>query len=97
MRGELSTTRQRELEQIANKSRLQVRGVAFVFGPLGYALLGKWALAILCLVTLNWFFTGFIVAPLHVDRIMRSAEAQLDDARAAAEAENGIGGNGTAA
>lgn len=70
--------RQRELAAIANTSKPQAGLAAFVFGPIGYALLGKWALAFLCLVTFNWFLTGFLTAPLHVRRIIDQARADLD-------------------
>lgn len=64
----------RPRDRIAAHSKTQVGLVAFVFGPLGYALLGKWTLAVLCLVTLNWFLLGFLVAPIHCRKL-------IDDAR----------------
>lgn len=76
------------LRRIASKSKLQASLLAFVAGPLGYAYVGKWGLAVLCLLTLNWFLLGFLVAPLHVQRIIESARSDLD----AMEADRGDDG-----
>lgn len=52
--------------------------MSFLLGPLGYALLGKWALAVLCLLTLNWFLLGFFTVPIHTGRMIDSARRELD-------------------
>lgn len=65
-------------ERIANKNKTVALIASFVFPPLGYWLLGKRKYGVLCLFTLFYFFTGFLVVPVHTRILINRARKVRD-------------------
>lgn len=83
-RSGLSERRQYELEKIASKSAIAGMLLGLFFPPVGYGYVGKWGWAIVNFLTINYFFLGFLLVPLHIWKIISDAKAPLQRA--------GIGG-----
>lgn len=69
--------RRYELEKIANKDKTTTMLVGFFLSPVGYIMLGKWGLAILNFITLNYFLLGIIIVPFHCKKIIDDANEEL--------------------
>lgn len=69
--------RRYDLQKLANKSTFTAIVLGFFLSPLAYVYVGRPLLALVNLLTLNWFLTGFIVVPLHTRKIIKSARAEL--------------------
>jgi uncharacterized membrane protein YvbJ len=78
--SELSERRQYELEKVAAKSKLTVMIVGILISPAGYWMVGKKALSIINLLTLNFFFLGLIIVPIHCYVIIGNAQKELQRA-----------------
>ncbi|MFC7070001.1 hypothetical protein [Halobaculum lipolyticum] len=76
----LSDEREYELRKAADKEELTVALVGFLLSPLAYWMVGKKGLAAVNLLTLNYFFLGPIVVPIHCYMIVESAEDELERA-----------------
>lgn len=73
----LSERRQYELEKMASKDKTTVAVVGFLLSPVGYWMVGKKGLAIVNLLTLNFFFLGPIIVPIHCWSMISNAEEEL--------------------
>lgn len=76
-KNELSERRQYELESIANKSAIGGALLGCFFGPVGYIYVGKWGWALLNILTIHYFFLGFLLVPLHILKIISDAKSDL--------------------
>lgn len=75
--GGLTDRRQYELEKMANKSTGTTVLVALLITPLAYWMIGKKMLALINFLTLNYFFFGFIIVPIHCYVMINNAEKEL--------------------
>jgi hypothetical protein len=73
----LANSRIRELQRIARKDKGIVMLVSFLLSPLGYVLVGRWGLAIVNFLTLNYLLLGVILVPFHTKSIIENARDQL--------------------
>lgn len=73
----LTDRRQYELEKVASQNKLTVALVSFLITPLGYWMVGKKMLAIVNLLTLNYFLLGPFVVPIHTYMMIDNAEEEL--------------------
>lgn len=69
--------KQFEYEKIANKDTTTVMIVSFLLTPIGYYMVGKTGLAIINLLTLNYFFIGPLIVPFHTRKIIKDAKSEL--------------------
>jgi hypothetical protein len=76
----LSQQRQRELEKIADNDQTAVLLLGFFASPVAYIMLGKPLLALVNFFTLNYFFLGALLVPLHCYKLMEDAETELNRA-----------------
>lgn len=76
--GQTNDARIRSLQKIAAKDKSTVMLVSFLLTPAGYVMVDKLALAIVNLLTFNYFFLGFIVVPFHTKSIIENARADLE-------------------
>jgi hypothetical protein len=76
--GQTSDARIRNLQKIAGKDKSTVMLVSFLLTPAGYVMVDKLALAIVNLLTFNYFFLGFIIVPFHTKSIIENARGELE-------------------
>ena len=69
--------RRYELEKIANKSVGVTVVLGILISPLGYVMLGKWGLAAINFITLNYVLLGPIIVPIHCYKIIQNANEEL--------------------
>lgn len=75
---EMTDRRQYELEKAASSGKIGTGLLlGFFFPPVAYWLIGKRALAVVNVLTLNFLLLGFIIVPLHVWKIISDAEDEL--------------------
>lgn len=74
---DLSESRRRELEGIAESNMTTVMLLGVFISPLGYYWIGKNGLAILNFVTLNYLLLGIVIVPLHCRKIIKDARDEL--------------------
>lgn len=74
---DLSDSRRRELEGIAESNMMTVMLLGVFISPLGYYWIGKNGLAILNFVTLNYLLLGIIIVPLHCRKLIKDARDEL--------------------
>ena len=72
-------------QKVASKSRLVVVIVSFLFPPAGYWLVGRTGLALICLLTFGFAFTGIVIVPIHTWLIIGGARRRAKLAGASAE------------
>lgn len=70
--------RKYSLKKAASKSRVTAALLGFLISPLGYYYVGRTGLALVNLLTLNYFLVGFLVVPLHTWFIIGNARDELD-------------------
>lgn len=75
----LTERRQYELEKLATKNPILGALLGF-FPPFGYMYVGKWGWALLDVLTLHYFFLGFVLAPLHIVKMISDAKGELRSA-----------------
>lgn len=67
-----------ELQKLAEKST----GWAIIFSifitPLGYIYIGKWGLAVINFLTLNYLLFGVIIVPIHTYLMISNARKELN-------------------
>lgn len=76
--GQANDARIRELQKIAAKDKSTVMLVSFLLTPAGYVMVDKLVLAIVNLLTFNYFFLGFIIVPFHTKSIIENAREELE-------------------
>jgi len=67
-----------ELKKLASKSGASAILLGILISPLGYVYVGKWSLAIINFLTLNYFLLGPIIVPIHAYSIISDARKKLD-------------------
>jgi hypothetical protein len=76
--GQPNDARIRDLQKIAGKDKSTVMLVSFLLTPAGYVMVDKLVLAIVNLLTFNYFFLGFIIVPFHTKSIIENAREELE-------------------
>lgn len=77
---DMSDYRQGQLEELARKKKGVAGVLGFLLGPLGYVYVGKWGLALICLLTFNYALLGIVIVPIHTRRMIESARQELEAA-----------------
>jgi len=67
-----------DLKKLASKSGASAILLGFLISPLGYVYIGKWSLAIINFLTLNYLFMGPIIVPIHTYSIISDARKKLN-------------------
>lgn len=75
--SELADTRKHELQKIAGKDETTVAVVSFLLPFVGYIMVGKTGLALVNIFTLNYLLLGFIIVPIHTNKIIGNAQDEL--------------------
>lgn len=75
--SDISDARKYELQKIARKDQTTIAAVGFLIPFVGYLMIGKTGLAIINLLTLNYFLFGFIIVPIHTWKIIGNARDEL--------------------
>lgn len=73
----LSERRQYELEKIASKSNTAVILWGIFLTPVAYWKVGRKGLAILNFITFNYVLLGWIIVPIHCNKIINDAQEEL--------------------
>lgn len=73
----LTDRRQYELEKVASKDKTTILLASLLISPLGYWMIGKRALAIINILTLNFLLLGIIIVPIHTWTAIDNAEEEL--------------------
>jgi hypothetical protein len=73
-----SQQRINELQNIAETDGGTAMIVGFLLTPVAYVLVGKYGLALVNLLTFNYFLLGPIIVPFHVRNIIRDAREELE-------------------
>ena len=60
-------------QKLASKNRLVVAIVSFLLPPVGYWLVGRTGLAVICLFTGAFVLTGIVIVPIHTWVIISGA------------------------
>lgn len=76
--GDLPDSRKFELQKIARKDKTTIAVVSFLIPFVGYIMVGKTALAIINIFTLNYLLLGFIIVPIHTSKIIGNAREELE-------------------
>jgi len=66
--------------ELLHKNKVISFVLAFLFAPAGYAYIKRYDFAFISLFTLNYFFMGFIIGPLHIYQLYSKAEEMLREA-----------------
>lgn len=66
-----------EAYSLMSKNKAITMVLAFFFAPLGYAYIKRYEFMLLSILTLNFFFLGFIIGPLHIYQLYTQAEEKL--------------------
>lgn len=75
--GGMAERRKFELEKMASKDATTMALVGFLISPLGYWMLGKTGLAIVNVLTFNYFLLGFLIVPFHCYSLVNDAKEEL--------------------
>jgi len=75
--NDLTDRRQYELENMASKDTTTIILVGILISPVAYWMVGKKGLAIINFFTLNFFFLGPIIVPIHCYKMIENAEEEL--------------------
>lgn len=67
-----------DYQKMASKDKAMAIILGFLLGPLGYAYVGKWGLAVVNALTLNYFMFGVIIVPLHTWYMIEQSERELE-------------------
>ena len=78
--SDLPQSREFELQQIARQSTGTIGIVGLIFPPAAYFMVNKIGLAVICLLSANFFLLGHIITPFHARGIVKSARQQLEGA-----------------
>lgn len=74
---DLTERRQYELEKIASKDKTTIILLGIFITPLGYWMIGKKGLALVNFITLNYFLLGWIIVPIHCNKMINDARKEL--------------------
>lgn len=74
---ELSDTRKAELRKLANKSPIAAVILGLFLPPISYVYIGKYRLAVLNLVTLNYLMLGVVIVPIQTRNAIINARREL--------------------
>lgn len=66
--------------ELLNKNKMISMTLSFLCAPIGYAYIKKYDFMLISLFTLNYFFLGFIIGPLHLYQLYNQAEERLKNA-----------------
>lgn len=67
-----------ELQKVARKNITTVMVVSLLLTPAGYWMVGKKWLAVINLLTLNYFLLGFVIVPFHTRSIIKNSRKRLE-------------------
>lgn len=67
-----------ELQKLAGKDKTTAVILSLLITPLGYVYVGKWGLAIINFITLNYLLLGFIIVPINTCSMISNARKDLD-------------------
>ncbi|WP_210409218.1 zinc ribbon domain-containing protein [Methanococcoides sp. NM1] len=67
-----------ELQKLAEKDSVIAIILSLLITPLGYVYVGKWGLAIINFLTLNYLLFGIIIVPIHTYSMISNARKELD-------------------
>lgn len=73
----ITDRRKYELEKLASKDKTTIAVIGFLISPIAYWMIGKKALAVINLLTFNFFLLGPIVVPIHCYSMISDAEEEL--------------------
>lgn len=66
----------RKIRNRARKNKLIAVLLAIFLPPIAYIYIGKWAWALVNLLTANFLFLGFIIVPIHTYMSINSAKEE---------------------
>lgn len=75
--AEIPDSRARRLRRIADKNVIVGMFLGFFLPPLAYVYIGRYRLAIINLLTVNYLLLGFIVVPLQTRSAIKNARREL--------------------
>lgn len=74
---ELTDAEKAALKKRAYRSPMLAAFLGFFLPPIAYLYIGKFRLAVLNLITLNFLLLGFIIVPLHARSAVKQARKEL--------------------
>lgn len=66
-----------ELQQLARKDITTLIVVGFLLPPVGYVMVDRNVLALICLLTFGYLLFGFIIVPWHTRKMVLDARKEL--------------------